>query len=268
MVVKSSATSQHMYKVGPMITRVSIVAVLGFALAACQPAIPDSGRGVGFDGTFEAQQAERDRALAASGAFAGTAMPAPPQVASASLEPLNDGSPAAVAAETSRILDATRPGGVGNEAATNSGVEPLNASPSNPPPPVLTATGISRENNFDAVAGQRTIESDAARIAANRAQYRVVAPEALPDRSSAGPNIVAYALQNKHAVGTPIYTRRGFNKDRKYARACAQYSHPDQAQLAFLSDGGPAKDRAGMDPDGDGYACDWDPRPYRRGIEG
>ena len=258
MVVKSLATRQHIYKVGPMITRVSIVAVLGVALAACQPAIPDSGRGVGFDGTFEAQQAERDRALAASGSVTGTA----------SLEPVNDGSPAAVAAETSRILDATRPGGVGNEAATNSGVVPLNASPSNPAPPVLTASGISRENNFDAVAGQRTIESDAARIAANRAQYRVVAPEALPDRSNAGPNIVAYALQNNHAVGTPIYTRRGFNKERKYARACAQYSHPDQAQLAFLSDGGPAKDRAGMDPDGDGYACDWDPRPYRRGVEG
>ena len=177
MVVKSLATRQHIYKVGPMITRVSIVAVLGVALAACQPAIPDSGRGVGFDGTFEAQQAERDRALAASGSVTGTAMPAPPQVASASLEPVNDGSPAAVAAETSRILDATRPGGVGNEAATNSGVVPLNASPSNPAPPVLTASGISRENNFDAVAGQRTIESDAARIAANRAQYRVVAPE-------------------------------------------------------------------------------------------
>ena len=94
MVVKSLATRQHIYKVGPMITRVSIVAVLGVALAACQPAIPDSGRGVGFDGTFEAQQAERDRALAASGSVTGTAMPAPPQVASVSLEPLNDGSPA------------------------------------------------------------------------------------------------------------------------------------------------------------------------------
>ena len=206
MVVKSLATRQHIYKVGPMITRVSIVAVLGVALAACQPAIPDSGRGVGFDGTFEAQQAERDRALAASGSVTGTAMPAPPQVASASLEPVNDGSPAAVAAETSRILDATRPGGVGNEAATNSGVVPLNASPSNPAPPVLTASGISRENNFDAVAGQRTIESDAARIAANRAQYRVVAPEALPDRSNAGPNIVAYALQNNHVLVHSIHT--------------------------------------------------------------
>jgi len=248
-----------------MMIRCSIVAALGLALAACQPAIPDSGRGVGFDGSFDAAQSQRDTALA-GGAVA--TMPAPATVDATPLDAVDDGSAAATAAETARILDATRPGGLGNDAATNSGVAPVNASPSNPAPPVLGAGGISQENNFDAVADERSIEGDAARIAANRAQYRVVQPEALPDRADAGPNIVAYALQNNHAVGTPIYTRRGFNKQRKFARACAQYSHPDQAQIAFLSAGGPEKDRSGMDPDGDGYACNWDPRPYRKGLQG
>ena len=182
-----------------MIKPISLVTALGMALSACQPAIPDSGRGAGFD-DFQAQQSQRDAALAAppQGEF-----PAPSAVSASALSAPNDGSAAATAAETARILDATRPGGLGNDAATD-----------------------------------------------------------------AGPNIVSYALQNKHGVGTAVYTRRGLNKERKFVRACAEYSHPDQAQIAFLSAGGPERDRAGMDPDGDGYACDWDPSPYRRAIEG
>lgn len=255
-----------------MIKRFSLVAALGFAVSACQPAVPDSGGGAGFD-SFNSQQSQRDAALAGNTGPL-TAMPAPEQVDEVPLSPVgspDDGSAAATAAETTRILDATRSGGssgLGNDAQTDAGAEPLNASPSNPAPPVLNAEGISQENNFDAVSGERSIEGDAARIAANRAQYRVIQPEALPDRADAGPNIVAYALENRHPVGQAIYTRRGFNKERKFQRACAEFSHPDQAQMAFLSAGGPERDRAGMDPDGDGYACSWDPAPYRRGVSG
>ncbi|MGJ8617239.1 MAG: hypothetical protein ACSHWS_10385 [Sulfitobacter sp.] len=247
-----------------MITRVFLAIAAGLALSACQPAVPDSGRGVGFDGTFEQQmqKRERDAALARG-------VPAPASVTSA---PLNDGSPEATAAETARVLAATRPGGasngVGNDAGSNSGVAPINASPSNAPPAVVGSTGFSNENNFDAVSGQRSIGDDKARIAANRAQYQVVQPEALPDRGDTGPNIVAYALQNKHAVGTEIYPRRGLNKASKFERSCAEFSHPDQAQMAFLEAGGPTRDRKGMDPDGDGFACSWDPSPFRRAAQG
>ncbi|MGJ5619771.1 hypothetical protein [Sulfitobacter sp. MF3-043] len=249
-----------------MITRVFLMIAAGVVLSACQPAVPDSGRGVGFDGTFEEQQRRREAALAASG------VPAPSSVSSAPLLPVNDGSPEATAAATARVLAATRPGGasngLGNDAASNSGIAPINASPSNPAPAVVNTAGISNENNFDAVSGQRTIDDDAARIAANRAQYQVVQPEALPDRGDAGPNIVAYAIATKHALGTPIYTRIGLNKASKSVRACAQYSHPDQAQIAFLTDGGPTRDRNGLDPDGDGFACAWDPTPFRRAAQG
>ncbi len=247
-----------------MIKPISLVVTLGMALSACQPAIPDSGRGAGFD-SFQTQQAQRDAALAMN---TQATFPAPSAINATPLASVDDGSAASTAAETARVLDATRPGGLGNDMMTNSGIEPINASPTNAAPPVLNTEGISRENNFDAVSGERSIEGDAARIAANRAQYRVVQPEALPDRAEAGPNIVSYALQNKHPVGTAVYSRRGFNKARKNERACAEYSHPDQAQLAFLADGGPERDRAGMDPDGDGYACTWDPAPYRRAIQG
>lgn len=246
-----------------MIKHASVLAAALAVLTACQPAIPDSGVADGFDdGAFEAQRRARDAALS------GT-VPAPAPVTSASLPAPTDGSAAATAAETARVLAATRAGaGVGNEATSNSGETPLQASPSNPAPAVVNSAGISNENNFDAVSGRRSIEGDAARIAANRAQYEVVQPEALPDRVEAGPNIVAYALQTKNQPGEKIYRRIGINKAAKYTRACGAFSSADQAQIAFLAAGGPERDRKGMDPDGDGFACDWDPRPFRRAAEG
>ncbi|MFD2739079.1 hypothetical protein ACFSUD_05835 [Sulfitobacter aestuarii] len=250
-----------------MITRAFLVLATGAVLSACQPAVPDSGRGVGFDGQFAAEQRQRDQALSGSGSGS---IPAPAPVNADPLPPPEEGSPEATAAETARVLAATRPGasnGVGNDPASNSGIAPLQASPANPAP-VLDGAGISRENNFDAVSDQRSINDDAARLAANRAQYQVIEPEALPERRDSGPNIVAYALQANHARGTQIYKRIGFNKAAKYNRACGQYSHPDQAQIAFLADGGPERDRKGMDPDGDGFACDWDPGPFRRATQG
>jgi hypothetical protein len=246
-----------------MITRALTLFAAGLALAACQPAIPDSGQGVGFGNSFEQEQAQRDAAL--------EGVPAPAAVAEASLAASNDGSAEATAAETARVLAATRPGGsagVGTSAATNSGVAPLQASPSNPAPSVVNAAGISNENNFDAVAEQRSIGDDAALIAQNRAQLEIDQPTALPERSQSGPNIVAYALSSSNPVGTQIYTRVGLNKARKFQRACAQFTHPDQAQIAFLAAGGPERDREGMDPDGDGFACNWDPAPFRRVARG
>ena len=249
--------------------RFMLAACAAAALAACQPAAPEDSRfGVGFDETFAAQQASRDAALA------GRSVPAAPSVQSQPLPA--PGSAEETAAQTSALLaqtsnvvqnggaltvaDATRL----EAAANNSGVPPLAASPSNPPPAVVdSVTGISQENNFDAVSGQRSIESDAARLAAARAQYQVIQPTALPQRTATGPNIVAYALSQNHAVGTRKYRRSGFNAQRKFERSCGRFSSQDQAQIAFLEAGGPIRDRAGMDPDGDGFACSWNPAVFR-----
>lgn len=245
-----------------MSVRFVLGACAAIAVAACQPAVPEDSRfGVGFDQTFDAQRANRDAVLAGS----ATAVPVAPSV---SAQPLPvTGSAADTATQTAAILAQTNPVNDAERlaaAANNSGVAPIEASPSNPAPAVVnSATGISRENNFDAVSGQRSIESDAARIAANRAQYQVIQPQALPERSETGPNIVAYAVSSKHAVGTQIYKRRKFNSAKRYARVCGPYHHLDQAQADFLAAGGPEKDRKGMDPDGDGYACQWDPSVYR-----
>ncbi len=124
-------------------------------------------------------------------------------------------------------------------------------------------TGISDEQDFGAVSSRETIESDAERLARNRAQYEVIQPGALPERSGdAGANIVQFALSTSHAPGTTVYKRSGIGLSNP-ERACGRYASPDLAQEAFLDAGGPERDRRGLDPDGDGYACSWDPRPFR-----
>ena len=258
-----------------MSVRFVLGAVAVLAVAACQPAVPEDSRfGVGFDQTFDAQRANREAALAAGNAVPAAPvvraqpLPATVRVANAVAQPLPvAGSAADTAAQTTALLAQTSQRSDAESlaaTANNSGVAPVVASPSNPPPEVVdSTTGFSRENNFDAVSGQRSIESDAARLAANRAQYQVIQPQALPKRTDTGPNIVAYALATSHPVGTKKYRRNAINAKKRYERSCGQYRYKDQAQTAFLAAGGPKRDRAGMDPDGDGYACRWDPSVFR-----
>jgi hypothetical protein len=238
-----------------------IVTVVAFAaLAACSPGIPESGAGVGFD-DYDAYQA---RKTAREAALTGSALPSPNAVSS---EPLPaNGRPvgndaASVAADTRATLSDTQ---------ANSGQPVVYADPSNPPPQtVSTATGISSENDFDAVGNQRSIEDDAQLIAQNSSQYKVIEPTALPTRSgTGGPNIVEYALASTHPKGSKVHSRSGFNSQAKFQRNCAKYASADQAQIDFLSKGGPNRDRLGLDPDGDGYACSWDPAPFRNAVPG
>lgn len=125
------------------------------------------------------------------------------------------------------------------------------------------SASISNEQDFDAVSSRETIESDAQRLERNREQYEVIQPGALPTRTSTGPNIVYYALNTVHNVGDKQYNRIGFNKQARFDKNCARFPSGDIAQLEFLRRGGPRKDSLGLDPDGDGFACYWDPSPYR-----
>ncbi len=231
------------------------------AVAACGTSIPDSGpdsgAGVGF-GDYSEYQARRDAELA------GGALPAPDAVSATPLGGAMGDDSDDIAARTRAALG-TGPADV----AANSGQSASQIAPYNPAPQNTDSPGISVENNFDAVSSTRTIEDDAARVAAQRQQYEVASVEALPSRTGGeGPNIVAYALSNNHAPGTQIYRRIGLNQQAKFDRNCAVYSGPDLAQIDFLERGGPERDRLGLDPDGDGFACSWDPRPFRRAAGG
>lgn len=88
----------------------------------------------------------------------------------------------------------------------------------------------------------------------------------LAPRSSSGPNIVDFALKTSNPVGTPVYSRSSLQL-RSAESACAAFASADLAQTAFLEAGGPDKDRKGLDPDGDGFACSWDPSPFRNAVQ-
>lgn len=240
-----------------------ISAALG-ALAACSPTVPDSaagvdsGAGVGFGSYTEYQKASANREAQLQGQYTATAPvtqtstgATKPASGSGDLENLTERS------ATQAAVDA------------NSGVAPINASPSNPAPAQVDTAKISDENNFERVGTRRSIEDDAALIASNRAQYQQIQPTALPTRASTSSGgIVEYALSTTHPVGTKIHKRSGFGGAAKFTRNCAKFQSSDMAQAEFLAKGGPSRDRLGIDPDGDGYACAWNPVPFRSAVSG
>lgn len=203
-------------------------------LAACGPQVPASNPGPGFS-SYGQYQSERDAALRGQA-------PISTEVPTVGLEPVSGG--AVVAVQTGATSGTAAPTLGGNSA------------------------GISDEQSFDAVTARQTIESDAARRQAQAAAYRQVQPGALPTRpTSSGPNIVAYALAATNYKGQPVY-QRSFPRPEAAVRKCAGYPSADAAQIAFLKAGGPERDRKGLDPDGDGFACTWDPAPFRRATGG
>ena len=225
--------------------------------------MPDSGQGVGYSPSFsqfEIDRARREAALtggavAQVGAPLGTPVPGgipSTQLAAAgigtapvSTQPLGGGA----APLPPGTLDPLRTGGV-------------QASPANAAPVVIASTGISDEQDFDAVATRESIESDAARRQQQAAAYTVIAPEALPPRTETGPNIVQYALNAPNRRGQEWYSRSILSGQSRFSRNCSQYRSPDDAQRDFLARGGPESDPTGIDPDGDGFACGWDPAPF------
>ena len=124
--------------------------------------------------------------------------------------------------------------------------------------------GLSDEQDFSAVADRQSIESDAARLERNRSLYQVIEPTAVPRRPGTDiPNIVEFAIRTTNPVGAELYSRGPFSTEARFRRNCQKFVSDAAAQEAFLSNGGPERDRLGLDPDGDGFACYWDPTPLR-----
>ncbi len=225
------------------------------AMAACTPPIPDSGAGVGFDNAVNNPEAQLRREQELAGE---SPLPSAQAISDETLSTLEATNTTPAAAPTAApVVTPTSGGGAvaGGE---------LNAAPSNPAPAVIDNPGISDENDFSAVEGRRDIDSDADRIAKNREQYKVIEATALPKRPGTNrPNIVVYAVQTDNPVGTRLYKRIGIAATSRFERNCAKFISNDKAQEEFLARGGPQRDRLGIDPDGDGYACKWDPTPFR-----
>jgi len=108
------------------------------------------------------------------------------------------------------------------------------------------------QQKIDAAAAERKLAEDRSRLV-------VVQPTTLPSRVG-GVNIALFAQQTTNAVGERVYRRGGMGM----GGSCGRYRTADDAQRAFLASGGPESDPNGLDADGDGFACRWDPTPYRQ----
>jgi hypothetical protein len=89
-----------------------------------------------------------------------------------------------------------------------------------------------------------------------------VAPPLPEGMAVLGANVVAFALSTDNAVGERVHARFPLRLGRPEVR-CRDFRTTDLAQDWFLTNDGPERDRAGLDPDGDGFACNWDPERYR-----
>ncbi|MES2666949.1 MAG: hypothetical protein V4712_12680 [Pseudomonadota bacterium] len=252
--------------------RVTPFVLLALGVAACSPSVPDSGAGVGFQDYNSyirgAQAAPPAPVVAAPVVPVTPVAPAGfnPASAAAAIDRAEGRLPVAQS-----LVPVATPPALGTPLDGTGTLGGQTAAPLVPAPVQGAVIGganptISDENDFAAVSQRETIESDKARIERNKSQYVVVQPGALPTRTGdEGPNIVQFALSTTHAPGTPVYTRRSLGR-KDPAAACARFNSPDIAQEEFLRAGGPEKDKAGVDPDGDGFACAWDPRPFRTAL--
>lgn len=238
-------------QVRPVKKSIAIVGMIA-ALAACEPTVPDSGAGVGFNdyANFELERARREAALNGSGRVALPSAPAATGQPTTQAIPSTELQAAGIGASS---VDPGAPLSAINPAANTPTTVPANQN--NP--------GISDENDFSAVASRETIQSDAARRQQQASVREVIEPTAIPARPTAtGPNIVAYALGAPNRLGQEWYSRSILSGQGRFQRNCAAYNNPDAAQRDFLARGGPDRDPRGIDPDGDGFACGWDPAPF------
>jgi hypothetical protein len=249
------------------------MAVAGlWALAACQPApLADSAadpmRGVGF-GDYESYLAERqarEAQLAGGPALAPEASGAPaasaagvPGLTAADLAAAGIGVSESVARAPEPA--AARPAAFGE--ATGQGSAPRAA-------PGLLEAGVAPViARAEPVASAPPAQGTVPRDQAEGPQISAAATAAAASRSApvrdvdTGADIVAFALNTTHQVGEQRY-RRALASESRAERQCRRYPGADLAQRAFLEAGGPQRDRLGLDPDGDGFACDWTPAPFR-----
>lgn len=250
------------------------VGVAAIAMAGCTAQVPNSAPGPGFGdyAEYELERARREAVLSGE-PIGGPLTATVPQTTvgpnpNAAVVPGAEGLPGAPGgAITSSELAAAGIGGTGVPATSgglgnattvdpNAALAPAGSVGDNPT--------ISDEQNFDAVSGRETIESDAQRRAEQAERLVVVEPVPLPSqRADSGPNIVQYAINAPNQKGQQWYSRSILSGDNRFQRNCATYANPDEAQRDFLRRGGPERDQRGIDPDGDGFACGWDPAPFR-----
>lgn len=230
-----------------------VFAFAGLMLAACEPDVPNSG--VGF-GDYQEYLRTREAQLQGQNAQS--------QSAPVMTEPLNGGgygtsgygatpvtSPAGIAAQQAAADGTPAQGTIGADT-----LAALKATaPAGDTGPAETATASSAP----AASGSAGAPLNA--MAPGTPMSPAATNTAATTKGAGGPNLAAYALGATNQPGQKLYDR-GVHLTTSKA-ACARYVSPDLAQMAFLKRGGPVRDPLNLDPDGDGFACGWDPRPFQ-----
>lgn len=265
--------------------------------AACDTSAPYSnvidttGRGVGFSDYAQYLRAQEElsrirRAQAAQGqsmpmaSAASAPAPQATQIGQEAVAAIRGAAPGALTVGTNAQTAASA-----QQVATQTARPPVAAAPM--PQPSMTQSAIPQHSPTQPQPAQTPIAQPAAAPAAagvseqgftpqpfgTPQQNRLVERDFVPQvrvteaelaQGSGGPNLFVYALSTQHNVGEVRYNRTHPMRWRRWEAACARFPSQDLAQEAFLAAGGPQNDPNHLDPDGDGFACWWDPAPFRQ----
>lgn len=110
---------------------------------------------------------------------------------------------------------------------------------------------VAREAALTGQAGRPTVIPVALPVRAPTAAD--ITPDPAPVLGA--PRIITAQAVQPTAGG---YPRAGVTS-AQHLQACGRFYTDQAAQEAFIRAGGPEKDPAGLDPDGDGYACNYRP---------
>lgn len=115
-------------------------------------------------------------------------------------------------------------------------------------------------SSLEAVAAGAIAESEAA---ASGGVFDNIQPQQASDVLPPPliPRVAAFAIRTTHQPGERMWRRNPLRADGR--SICTQFPTRDQAQDRFLADGGPERDPNGLDPDGDGFVCGFDPAELR-----
>jgi hypothetical protein len=155
---------------------------------------------------------------------------------------------------------------VRREAALTGQAPAPKAVPVALPAKAPTAQDIAGPTLGEIAQGQRQAAA-AARPAPVVQRAAVVRPSTVERITTPRPDpvLTGYATRMAHQPGTTVWARAGADYTQA-ASACRDFVSASAAQTAFITAGGPSADPRGLDPDGDGYVCGWDPRPLRPGL--
>lgn len=180
------------------------------------------------------------------------------------------GCASSVSVPDANVTEVPLTGTPSSYGAPDLGGDPVPVDPMLPPvgvgAPSSDGTGTAldqdRINLMQWTLEQQKIDAAKAQTDLDNARRQLVVFQPTNVPSENGVNVALFARQTTNQVGQKIYDRSFAGRVASMG-ACGRYRSDDDAQRAFLAAGGPDRDSLGLDADGDGFACDWNPAPYR-----